>query len=1016
MGEVSAIEKLKTTPIVELDLGEVMLRRVIMRAGFDSLMDVLGLSEKEIDEKFEWREADKIVSMQEKYRKDPEAFASSVLNRTVLSKRKIDQHQVYQRLEKQIIQSNDIPKQKTAAPTIPRVYQPDGGARSLPPSSFADALRGYERRARDVFDDLDDRYADVLVYQAFDEFTTELDEISAAFTQLFRHHSNQPRVALELIDRYLRNVFIIYVSDRARRVYSEGNLWGNFFDGLGIEDSNVQSVFKRIFVGQIERRKMPLYARDEATNYYFYTALLHGGLSSDSWESLWQKSLLPLAKEIASGSYRFNGEMDGRAILKEIKKPESRFAPKKTVLAILEKAPDSTISSLFEASIKVATQVESHKQNHDEYTMLSNFGLPDLAMQALRDTQEKKSIEPQDTSRAKSSRKDQSSRLVYLPMATLQLDLAHGTVCMSWPRQQFPPHFADHRIDYFVDGKCVYSQPFQISVGKCLLAPVEISVGPQARYDIELKIMQADNVDGLTVEKGSLQQTFTRSKPGCFEFIKDLKGMFRLRGQNERINKKRRVAYMVKPGLRIKPGPGMQPASEYETGADWSDAQIFIYDVDPGASGALVDEKSDAEVVIWQERYSAKIDKRQIIGETTDGLDLYGYVPCELGTNAGLPSINIEAADGLTALDDLDIFCDCDGLRISIPRHVLWSDEYGDNASAQIALIPQETALFGRHIETCVIEARQKSAGGKVVFRYRFAVVPIQDFRLNNVTFNHGPAIADYGFQSILKTDVTNSQGEKETVSAWGRYSARTLLKDEFLYVRIETGDSGKVTEAKLDLAALDIEIPQALEEISRKRPICLADALSLGPSGGNFKVSSYGWRYNRAVMARLGYALLFFKELKHPGIHEFNLFRNIAEFVQADGEAPADKPLTISIIYGDDVSEGHLKPAWTELELIHCKEGVGISEWKVITKSDGSHILRFDEAPLCDLHFDFRRKAGAAIIGSSDAQAGRSEATIPEAVVRQLDARKELHMTMAPTSWFGDPEYKYSTEFTLER
>ena len=58
-----------------------------------------------------------------------------------------------------------------------------------------------------------------------------------------------------------------------------------------------------------------LYGRDEETNYYFYTALLHGGLSADSWASLWDRSLLPLARGIAKGDSGFCGEMDGHSIL-----------------------------------------------------------------------------------------------------------------------------------------------------------------------------------------------------------------------------------------------------------------------------------------------------------------------------------------------------------------------------------------------------------------------------------------------------------------------------------------------------------------------------------------------------------------------------------------------------------------------------------------------------------------------------------------------------------------------------
>ncbi|MBR0405267.1 MAG: hypothetical protein IJI68_08725 [Eggerthellaceae bacterium] len=993
------------TPIRKLNLGDTKLRRAIIRVGFDSLVDVLELPEKEVDELFDLTYADAIVAMQEKYQKDPDAFAASIL------KQEVNDESTDSVLEKH---AADVKAARRTAPPVQRTSYIGEGPRTLPPTPFSNVLRDFERRAKEAFDDLDDRYEDVMAYQAFDEFSTELDDISKAFESLFRFYSSEPRAALSLIDRLLRNVFIVYVADRARAVYKEGNLWGNFFAGLNMPEGSVQSTFKQVFVGQIERRKMPLYAREEEANYYFYTALLHGGLSGDAWSNLWQKSLLPLAQEIAKGHYGFGGEMDGHAILKEIKNPDSRFAPKKTVLNILEKAPDTTIAPLFDASMRVAAQIETARKDAVEYTMLSNYGLPDVAMQALRDNQEEKKPGSASGRRARSTDGDRETRIVYLPMASLQLDLATGTVCMKWPKQQFPLHFVDHRIDYYIDGSLVLTQPFKIGVGKCLLDPVEISVGPQSRYDVELRLVEV--VDDEAEEKSSLQQTFTRSKPGCFEFVKDIRGIFRLRGRNERITKKRRIAYMVKTGLRIEPGLGMKAVYEYGTGGEWDAAQIFVFDVEPGASGSIVDGATGAEIAIWQERYSAKIDKRRIIGETAEGLDLYGYAPCELGTNGGLPSVSIEALDGLTALDDLEIVCMCDGKRVSMPRRVLWSDEYGECSSAQIALVPKESSMFDWHIETCEIEARQKSAGGKAVFRYRFAVVPIRGFRLEGVSFDYGMAVADYVFQPMLAVDIVDSRGEAEQIGAWGRYSARTLLKDEFLCLSIKSVDYGKQTDAKLALAALDVVVPDTLGEIAKTRPICLADALALGPSEGNFKVTAYGWRYNRAVVAFLGYVPMIFKELKKPGTHEFNVFRHASEFVQANDSVPSDKPLRLSIVYGDDVSEGYLKPAWTNVELVRCREGVGIDGWKVLMKADGTHVIRFDGAPLCDLRLDFRRKIGGKVIGGVSVEAGAEEAELPNLVVKQLDARKKLLMTVAPTSWFGEPEYEYSVEFTFER
>jgi outer membrane lipoprotein-sorting protein len=58
----------------------------------------------------------------------------------------------------------------------------------------------------------------------------------------------------------------------------------------------------------------------------------------------------------------------------------------------------------------------------------------------------------------------------------------------------------------------------------------------------------------------------------------------------------------------------------------------------------------------------------------------------------------------------------------------------------------------------------------------------------------------------------------------------------------------------------------------------------------------------------------------------------------------------------------------------------------------------------------------GGKVVESVEVEEGAREAELPERVVRRLDARKKLIVTVAPTSWFGDPEYEYSTKFTLER
>lgn len=1022
MSEANYLERLEKTPISELSFDDVRLKRSIHNAGFCYLPDLLSLTDKEIDACFDSRYADSIIRMRKKYRAAPDDFAASML-----------QPKMVENPTNVKVLPKSRPPRESNTETASSIEQYEYDLSRFPLTRshglFSAKLEEFEERAQGAFDDLGSRSENVMVYQAFEEFSADLDELSTAFEELIKRYPTKPRIVLMLIDRCLPNAFMVYVADKARRVFNEHNLWGNFFASLGICDSNVQGLVKHIFIKHVEERGMPLYGRDEEVNYYFYTALLHGGLSEDSWSNLWEK-LLPLAKEVSKGSLGFGGEMDGRSVLRELKNPESRYAPEKAVLNILEKAPDSTIAPLFEASMRVAAQIVDSNRAGSRYTMLSSFVLPEAAMQALRDNQER--VPPlANGGRAAAETQERRSgthRLIYLPIASLQLDLSEGVVTMRWPRQQFPLHFAGDKIDYYVDGELKASSEFDMSVGKCILNAVGIAVNPRARYDVELKLMQKDERAGDYIELSSLSQSFSRNKPGCFEFIKDAKGFYRLRGKNERLTKKRRIAYIVKDGYKIVPGQGMKAVSEYEASGDWDENQIFIYDVEPGSAGSVVDELTGEEVAVWQERYVAKVDKHRIIGETSDGVDLYGRVPNELNTSDGLPSVSIEALDGASALKDLDIMCCCDGELVSMPRCATYEDDTENSGIARIEFNPSKTSQFSWHIEECVLEARQKSAGGKVVLRYRFAVVPIQEFRPLSISIDHGRAVAEYGFQACLPIDVVRIYEEGDaggecdrpnSLNAWERYEAKALLKDEFLHLRIRSRESGKETDAKLALAAIGVDMPERLANLSKERPICLADALELGPSAANFKIISYGWRYNRAALVMLGSKPLFFKNLKQPGEYGFNLFRHASLFQQTDYRASSRLPLRLSLCYGDDVSTGELIPAWTDVQMLDCAEGLGINGWKLLPAESLGYVLRFEGKPLCDIHFRFFRisryeESDDKPIATASAEKGSTEVFLPPSVVRQLSSKRGVAVEMSPSDFFGDSRREYATRINL--
>ena len=77
---------------------------------------------------------------------------------------------------------------------------------------------------------------------------------------------------------------------------------------------------------------------------------------------------------------------------------------------------------------------------------------------------------------------------------------------------------------------------------------------------------------------------------------------------------------------------------------------------------------------------------------------------------------------------------------------------------------------------------------------------------------------------------------------------------------------------------------------------------------------------------------------------------------------------------------------------------------------------MSFDAPTLHDIHLDFKRTIGGNVVGSVDISEGAAEAEIPQSVVRLLDTRKKLTITIAPTDWMGDPEYEYATSFPFSR
>lgn len=943
----SYIELLRQTSITGLSIESPGFRRALSDKGYSNIMSILELSDAEIDCAFSLDEAYRIEALRRSFDKDPEAFAKKALEK---------------KPRKQAAPSKQLqnkPRSKQSASRTqfkdPYIFASSSSGTDLSSYlnlSFALILSEYEQRAGTVFDDLTDRQDNVVVYQAFNEFATDFDCINDNFQKLFKYFEHRSTDAFAFINKYLQNIFLIYVADRARTFHEHRGFWTNFFPTIHIPLSNKasQDAFKRLFYTGLQRKNMPVYQDEESPRQYFLTALLHGGLSHSSWIALWKSAILPLAKSCRPLDRGSQTGIDGRTVLKTILDNSNAYTPPKTELELLRKAPIALAAPLLESALQVGLQVESSDAIGSGPTMLTSYGLPDVAIEALIDLKNDDAVSRNNTVRSADRRE-----FLALPKAELQLDLSLGRVVLCWSKQLFPLSKSRRRIDYYVNDEKMGEQPLHYGINKCTLNSMRFDVDPLPQYEVSLKLMEFNDLSNNWKEIASLDQYFERINPGCFEFIQNTQGVFSLRRPSDRITRTRTVAYILEDGLSINPGMGMELVEKYEPQGSWNALAIHVYKVAPGSNGSILakcEDGSRKEIAVWQENYRSHIDKTGMLGTTIEGIDLYGFVPDENGNNIGLPCFYIEAFNGRSALNDLEITCKCDNEDAIIKREVLWEDaESGDSQSARIKLSPTESSyfFFNKHINLCVIEAHQRSASNQPVFKYKFCVAPIQDFHLESIALNGYDLNAVYSFESSEKMYVIDQFRTMQNKDEYGRFVFTVPLKSSTLPIRIISSLTAKITDALIDLAALDISIPHHLIDRAKTRPLCLPDAQA-GYAAGQCNIKTGNWSQSRAVFVQLGGIPLYYKKLTRRNSSSFSIFSDARNFLQTSAEGARYLPLTLCVYYGYKRTDAELAPAYAITTLLNCKEGFGFTTWSLRYDSRGDAFVKFDAPLLCDV------------------------------------------------------------------
>lgn len=860
-------------------------------------------------------------------------------------------------------------------------------------------LRSLETRACQAIDCLREFEPEGLLFECFPEFESKKDHLERVFSQLMSSFAFDMRYALVWIHNRCRNAYLVNVAFLARDCYDGRNLWQNLFKRMGIGFEDVRAKAKQMFVSYLHQRGMVVYERNQTHTYMESTALLHGGLSCAMWKELWLRSLLPLAREGALPEDASGGRVV-EALLNE-----SRFRPNGPVVPeLLRRAPGKAVNHLFSEAWKVALQVVRRAAGGG-VKLVDSRGLPTAAVSALEAALDRES----------GSRKTGETRVLFLGKIIPVLDPAMGVVRFSWGEERLPASILGSKIEYLIDGVVEKTLEPQPIAGGCVVSAGEMRVVPKSRYDVERRVMAADS-DGSLREVAVLSQSFQNSKPGCFEFVRDARGVYRFRDPEHRVDKTRRIAYLVRSDMVVKGIRGMRERGSIPGSGDWEGMTIFEFEVDPGASGVIVDARTGEVLSAWNESYRVRVDKAQSIG-VAEGIDLYGHVLGTGETDVALPSVRIDTPDAMTASDVEVRF-----IRDGRPSKLVAKWQVSDSDGSATLYLSLPTSEEGRGIaRLCVIEARQSSTHD-VLLRYRFAIVPIQGFRLEDYKMDPstGELIGIYQYEATEPLTIRYRDGAdvEESLETGVQSNLQAPLREDSAFVRM-TDVTGCSLEAELFLAGVTVTASSSLINAGRGRStISLPVMRGLSYVQGDISITTHQPRRGRHVSLQLGRKRLVDRMLDKTGETRVNIFADERDYVPQAGRLWEPMPLIISISYGYRMSEGVLEPATAHYEFLKCEKGLGVRGCDIVISS-GVYRLHLEggsaKVPPGPLEATYLSRSGN-VLAKNVIEAGQGGALLPPEVVPDYEGRHPIRVRLEMRGLFGRVDQAGAIEVSLRR
>ncbi len=889
-------------------------------------------------------------------------------------------------------------------------YPSLGSGRPIGDSALARQLRDFESRAHDAIEDMLDECPNGLLFQCYGSFAADGDELLGAFKRLFEYFRCDKRYALVYVHKHCQCAFLMYVALLVRTYSDVDSIWPGVFREVGGTKNRSQAFqqrFKRMFISYLYKRHMPVFESNEDDFYMARTACLHSGFSQDVWKVMWESAFIPMAEKDKVPVEEPGLEILSRAV--DLISVDS--LRERRVKEMLEKGPSQAMAIVCQTALRVARQVTDVSRD-SRAALISSFGLSDMAMTAL--------IQIVEAKAGLSEREKKQHEVMYLD--EVKLALRDGAVCLIWGKAQLPSSLAGSRVDFYVNGEFRESAEITRMATHARLDAGQIELKPCAQYDVEMRLMapSTDESGNETfAEKSSLFQSFQNSRPGCYEFIRDAHGQYRFRGRGQRITRKRRVAYLISDGLSVEGRYGMELVNVSPCDGLWESMKTFEFDVEPGASGVIVEDETHEIVAAWREDYQVRLDKSKVIGKA-GRLDVYGHAIGTGETDVALPTINLSLPEGAPA-DDVEVRFVRDGREGVLDAN--WVENETSGVTALSLTFP--SAEEGRGLaKACSIEARQKSTGD-LLLKYRFAIVPLQGFRLVDCKIRERELIGVYGFAATESVTVMQAKDRityVEEVEAGKDGFIEAKLKDETVQIAVSL-PSGDSMKADLYLAGVDVEVDPGLLDAAEESPVNLATMRRISARKGTIKITTRSPRRGRAMVVLLGSIPLMNKTLDKASDTSFNLFERKSLFKPSGDCIYEAMPLKILMHFGYEPVGGRYEKAAVEYDYLRCEKGLGFTSCNIRSAGNNSrkYTLCFDvpaglEGLPCDLHVSYGDGASHTY-GECIVCKGMRRIDLPASVADIYDKpNSKVFVTVSTMSLFGGPNPDDAITIQMQR